>query len=170
MCKRCRCTYKLYIDVLRTFIQLCFQSDTIVVSRWQSPHCLCWLYKKSSSSYKRIKNAKQFIELWTNPKHTGDNALVQSKDTKTIYINSIRIILKYTANICFLEMGIFCCNSADGFHGIATCESVQWEIWNLFFNCKVSFSMCVSRLDCPVCLATQLYATDSHVAIPWNHM
>jgi hypothetical protein len=28
--------------------------------------------------------------------------------------------------------------------------------------------MCVSRLDCPVCLATQLYATDSHVAIPWN--
>jgi hypothetical protein len=29
-------------------------------------------------------------------KQTGDNALVQSKDTKTIYINSIRIIQYYT--------------------------------------------------------------------------
>jgi hypothetical protein len=53
-----------------------------------------------------------------NPKQTDDNALVQSKGTRTIYINSIRIILKYMANICFLEMEIFCCNSADGFHGI----------------------------------------------------
>jgi hypothetical protein len=106
--------------LLLNWFQACFQSDTFVVSRWQSPYCLCWLYKQSSSSYKRIKNAKQFIELWTNPKHTGDNALVQSKDTKTIYINSIRIILKYTANICFLEMGIFCCNSADGLHASGT--------------------------------------------------
>jgi hypothetical protein len=35
---------------------------------------------------------QKFIEMWTNKKQTGDSALVQSKGTKTIYINSIRII------------------------------------------------------------------------------
>jgi hypothetical protein len=35
---------------------------------------------------------QKFIELWTNQKQTGESALVQSKDTKRIYINSIRII------------------------------------------------------------------------------
>ena len=35
---------------------------------------------------------QKFIELWTNQKQTGDSALVQSQDTITIYINSIRII------------------------------------------------------------------------------
>jgi hypothetical protein len=35
---------------------------------------------------------KKFIELWTNQKQTRDSALGQSKGTKTIYINSIRII------------------------------------------------------------------------------
>jgi hypothetical protein len=77
---------------------------------------------KKSMIYKRIKNAKKSIELWTNPKQTGHNSLVQPKGTKTVYINSTRIILKYTTNICFLEMGIFCCNSAQGFHGISACE------------------------------------------------
>ena len=38
---------------------------------------------------------QNFIELWTNQKQTGDSALVQSNGTKTIYINSIRIILYY---------------------------------------------------------------------------
>jgi hypothetical protein len=31
-----------------------------------------------------------------NKKQTGDNALVQSKGTNMIYINSIRIIFEYT--------------------------------------------------------------------------
>jgi hypothetical protein len=39
---------------------------------------------------------QKFIELWTNKKQTGDSALVQSKGTKTIYINSIRIIMLMT--------------------------------------------------------------------------
>jgi len=37
---------------------------------------------------------KKFIELWTNQKQTHDSALVQSKDTNTIYIHSTRIIRK----------------------------------------------------------------------------
>ena len=40
-------------------------------------------------------NTQKFIELWTNKKQTGDSVLVQSKGTKTIYINSIRIIDNY---------------------------------------------------------------------------
>ena len=36
---------------------------------------------------------KKFIELWTNQKQTRDCALVQSKGTNTIYINSIRIMM-----------------------------------------------------------------------------
>ena len=119
MCKRCRCNHKLNkcqkdissvcecIGIIYTYMnswkepfttynsskwifslfwllncfQACFQSDTIVVSRQQLlPYCLCWLYKE------------KFIELWTNQKQTGDSALVQSKGTKTIYINSVRII------------------------------------------------------------------------------
>ena len=71
-----------------------------------------------------------------NPKQTDDNALVQSKGTRTIYINSIRIILKYTANICFLEMGIFCCNSADGFHGISACEWHTVELLGVIHTLK----------------------------------
>jgi len=35
---------------------------------------------------------KKFIELWTNQKQTGDSALILSKGTKTIYVNSIRTI------------------------------------------------------------------------------
>ena len=73
-----------------------FQSDTIVVSRRRSPYCLCWLYKKGSSSNEPIKHAK-FIELWTNQKQIGDCPLVQSKGTKTIYFNSIRIICTWTS-------------------------------------------------------------------------
>ena len=42
---------------------------------------------KSSSSYERIKT------------QTGDSALVQSKSTKMIYINSIRIIKIYPPNL-----------------------------------------------------------------------
>ena len=38
---------------------------------------------------------QNFIELWMNQKQTGDSVFVQSKGTKTIYINSIRIILYY---------------------------------------------------------------------------
>ena len=37
-------------------------------------------------------NMQKFIELWTNQKQTDDSDIVQSKGTKTIYINSIRII------------------------------------------------------------------------------
>ena len=37
---------------------------------------------------------QKFIELWTNQKQTDDSVLVQSEGTKTIYINSIRIIRK----------------------------------------------------------------------------
>ena len=39
-----------------------------------------------------ISKMQKFIVLWTDQKQTGDIALVQSKDTKTIYINSIKII------------------------------------------------------------------------------
>ena len=35
---------------------------------------------------------QKFIKLWTNQKQTDDSALVQSKGTKMIYINSIKII------------------------------------------------------------------------------
>ena len=61
-------------------------------------YCLCWLYKNVHRVINGSKTQKKIVELWTNPKQTGDNALVQSKGTKTIYINSIRIILKYTAH------------------------------------------------------------------------
>jgi len=43
-------------------------------------------YTKNSSG------TQKFIELWTDKVQTGDNALVQSKGMKTVYINSIRII------------------------------------------------------------------------------
>ena len=64
--------------LLLNWLQACFQSDTIVVSRWSS-YCLCWLYKKSSrvingsntqkspSSYERIQN-KQVTMLLCNQK------------------------------------------------------------------------------------------------------
>ena len=42
-----------------------------------------------------VSETQKFIELWTNKKQTGDSPLVQSKDTKTIYINSIWIINDY---------------------------------------------------------------------------
>jgi len=42
---------------------------------------------------KVVQAHKKFIELWTDEKQTGDSALVQSKGMKTIYINSIRIIV-----------------------------------------------------------------------------
>ena len=83
---------------LSTKHQACFQSDTIVVSLQRSSYCLCWLYKNVHRVINGSKTKKKIVELWTNPKQTGDNALVQSKGTKTIYINSIRIILKYTAH------------------------------------------------------------------------
>jgi hypothetical protein len=51
-----------------------------------------------------------------------------------IYINYIRIILKYMVNICFLEMELFCCNSADGFHGISACEWHTVELLNRLNN------------------------------------
>jgi hypothetical protein len=35
---------------------------------------------------------KKFLVLWANQKQTRDSALVQSKGTKMIYINSTRII------------------------------------------------------------------------------
>ena len=35
---------------------------------------------------------EKFMELWTDQKQTGDSALIHSKGTKTIYINSIRIM------------------------------------------------------------------------------
>ena len=38
---------------------------------------------------------KKFIELWTNEKQTRDRALVQSKGTNMIYINSTSIIVLY---------------------------------------------------------------------------
>ena len=44
-----------------------------------------WLHKQSSSG------TQKFIELWTDQKQTGDSALVQSKGTKMICINSIRM-------------------------------------------------------------------------------
>jgi hypothetical protein len=63
-----------------------------------------------------------------NPKQTDDNALVQSKGTRTIYINSIRIILKYMANICFLEMEIFC----SGVHACVNSANAITNFGHLF--------------------------------------
>ena len=37
---------------------------------------------------------QKFKEICTNQNQTGDSGLVQSKGTKTIYINPIRIIYK----------------------------------------------------------------------------
>ena len=67
--------FSYYIVWLNTF-----QSYTIVVSRQRSPYCLHWI-RKSTSSYKRIKNKQK----------TSDSALGQTKST-TISINSIRIM------------------------------------------------------------------------------
>jgi hypothetical protein len=118
MCKRCWCNHKLNkmsegnlckvcecIDIVYTcmnswkelfdiyifsmwifslfwslnWYQACFKSDTIVASRRWTPYCLCWLYKKKDH-HERIKT------------QTGDSALVESRDTKTIYINYILTI------------------------------------------------------------------------------
>ena len=46
-------------------------------------------------------------------------------------------MLKYMANICFLEIGIFCCNSAGGFHGISACEWHTVELLNRLNNLGV---------------------------------
>ena len=83
-----------YFDY-ETDFQACFQSDTIVVSCRQPPYCLYWLYKKVHRVMNGSKT-KKFIELWTNLKQTRDSALVQSKCTKTIHINSTRFILLYS--------------------------------------------------------------------------
>ena len=48
---------------LLSWFQACFQSDTFLVSRWQPPYCLCWLYKKSSLSYEWIKNKQVTVLL-----------------------------------------------------------------------------------------------------------
>jgi hypothetical protein len=53
------------------------------------PYCLYCLCKKVHRVIHDSK-MKKFIELWTNQKQTRDIALVQSKGTKTIYINSTR--------------------------------------------------------------------------------
>jgi hypothetical protein len=92
MCKRCRFTHKLYINFLRRFIQFVISSAPLTHEWTPEKKRLIQKFielwtdqkRKSSSSYKRTK------------KQTGDSALVQSKLTKTIYINSIRIINKYT--------------------------------------------------------------------------
>ena len=58
--------------------QACFQSDTIVASRRWTPYCLCWLLViQEKDHHERIKT------------QTGDSCLVESRDTKTIYINLI---------------------------------------------------------------------------------
>jgi P2-related tail formation protein len=49
-------------------------------------------YTKKVHRVMNESKTQKFIELWTNKKQTGDSALVQSKGTKTIYINSIRIM------------------------------------------------------------------------------
>jgi len=76
---------------LLNWFQVCFQSDTIVISRQQPPYCLCWLYKKVH----QVMNGSKTKKFRTNQKQTCDKALVQSKGTKTIYINSIRIIFSW---------------------------------------------------------------------------
>ena len=57
-----------------------------------------WLavYADYTKKVHRVMNGsktQKFIKLWTNQKQTDDSALVQSKGTKMIYINSRRIIL-----------------------------------------------------------------------------
>ena len=151
MCKRCRCSHKqkkrpkdVYVKLVSAstpfthawtpeknrLISINFQFESFYLY-------LCWLYKNVYRVINGTKTQKKLIELWTNPKQTGDNALVQSKATKTIYINSIRIILKCTANICFLEMRICCYNSADGFHGISVCEWHTVELLDRLNNLGV---------------------------------
>ena len=71
-----------YFKLLNWF-QSCFLLDTIIVLSLQPPYYLNWLHKAGSSGMQK------FIELWTDQKQTGDSTLVQSKGTKTIYINSI---------------------------------------------------------------------------------
>ena len=70
---------------LLNWFHACFQSDIIVVSHRRPPYCLCWLYKKVHRAMNGLKTQK-FIELWMNQKQTGDNAIVQSKGTITMYI------------------------------------------------------------------------------------
>jgi len=53
---------------------------------------------------------KKFIELWTNKKQTRDRALVQSKGTKAIYINSTRIIKWCTIYYRYQVFNEKCCD------------------------------------------------------------
>jgi len=51
----------------------------------QVPLNAIWLHKKSISGTEKFR-------VWNVQNQIGDSSLVQSKDTKTIYINSIRNI------------------------------------------------------------------------------
>ena len=46
---------------------------------------------------------KKFIVLVMNEKQTRDSSLIQSKGTKTIYINSTRIIYKYWLKFIYVK-------------------------------------------------------------------
>jgi hypothetical protein len=69
-----------------------FQSDTIVVSVI-GRHIVYAGYTKKVRRVMNGSKTQKFIELNEQiKKQTGDSALVQSKGTETIYINSIRIM------------------------------------------------------------------------------
>ena len=87
---------------LLNWFQACFQLDTIVVScRRHSSHIVYACYTKNVHQVMNWSYTQKFIELWMNQKQTGDSALVQSKGTKTIYINSIRIIIFYFNSVSY---------------------------------------------------------------------
>ena len=92
--------------LLLNWFQACFQSDTIVVSRWWPPYCfMLVIYKKSSSSYERIIS-KQVTVLLSNQKARKQYTLILL-DTNMIFffqVNDFVYVYKHYLSYCNLKV------------------------------------------------------------------
>ena len=111
MCKRCRCIHKLNKPPKNIYVKYMSTSTPFMHALTPEKNCLILIVLLSIDNYRSFSSAasifftlvtqkmssgmQKFIDLWTDKNQTGDNALVQSKVTNTIYINSIRIIQMY---------------------------------------------------------------------------
>ena len=111
MCKQCRCTHKLYINVLQ-FVS----ASAPFTHAWTSEkNCLILILQCESFPFfvifhreaekliiaatilftlvtqKNSYSTQKSIELRTDQKQTGGSAVVQSNGMNTIYITSMRI-------------------------------------------------------------------------------
>ena len=84
---------------LNLFPTLSFFIEILTITTWPLHYRIVYrgvIYTKSSSG------TQKYIELWMHQNQAGDSARVQSKGTKTIYINSIRIINVVACILVFL--------------------------------------------------------------------